>query len=135
MNATPGFPTVNHLSKPFWDAASKHELKIQKCQKCSTYVWYPKAWCSECGSLELKWTKVAGYGTIYSYTVIRHTRMNPIFLSDAPYNIVAVELDEGPRMYSWLVHIPLESITLGMRVKVSFVEWNSLMLPVFEADV
>lgn len=124
-------PEVDHLSKPFWDAAKNRKLVLQKCSRCGSFQWYPKPLCEECGSPELVWTEVSGKGTVYSYTIIWHTKQNPGWEKDAPYNIVMVELDEGPRMYSNLVDCPLEEIRIGMRVEVTFIERDGFAIPQF----
>ncbi len=32
-------PKPTPSSRPFWDAAKKHELKLQKCGACSQYIY------------------------------------------------------------------------------------------------
>lgn len=126
---------VSHISKPFWEAAKKHKLVLQKCGKCGTYQWYPKPWCIECGSRDLKWTEVSGRGTVYSYTIIHHTKANPAFTEDAPFSIAAVELDEGPRMYGNLVGCPPGELKIGMRVEITFDDvTDKISLPKFKTS-
>jgi uncharacterized OB-fold protein len=125
-------PTISHLSEPFWEAARGHKLVLQRCSECGAYQWYPKAWCADCGSRELKWKKVTGRGTVYSYTVINHAKASPAFADEVPYAIVVVELDEGPRMYGRLKDSPIEDITTGMRVRVVFEDVSKeISLPQF----
>lgn len=124
-------PEVDHLTKPFWDAAKEHKLVLQKCARCGAFQWYPKPLCEECGYNILVWTEVNGKGTIYSFTVIYHAKMNPAFEKDTPYNIVIVELDEGPRMYSNLIDCPPQDLKIGMRVEVVFQEKDGFYLPKF----
>jgi uncharacterized protein len=125
-------PLISHLSEPFWQAAHKHQLVLQKCRDCGSFQWYPKAWCVECGSTRLKWEKAKGLGTIYSFTIIQHAKANPTFSNYVPFAIVAVELDEGPRMYGRLLDYPIEKIRTGTRVKVVFEDLSeSISLPQF----
>ena len=49
------------------------------------------------------WVTASGRATLYSY-VISH-RPAPGFADDAPYAIAVVELEEGPRMMTNLVHV------------------------------
>ena len=44
----------------------------------------------------------------------------PSFAADLPYNVVQVQLDEGPRLTANLVNVPNAEITIGMRVEVVF---------------
>jgi hypothetical protein len=63
--------------------------------------------------------KVSGRGTVFTWTVF-HKVYHPAFSADAPYAVVAVELEEGPRITSNLVDCPLEDIRIGMPVEVVF---------------
>ena len=125
-------PLPSHLSEPFWNAAKNHQLVLQKCQDCGTFQWYPKAWCIECGSDRLTWGRSTELGTIYSFTIIKHAKANPAFTSEIPFAIVAVELDDGPRMYGRLMNCPVEEIRTGKRVKVIFEDVSdTISLPQF----
>jgi uncharacterized OB-fold protein len=90
-------PEPTPITRPFWEAARKHVLSLQRCDKCAEYVFYPRGLCSHCGSAELTWTEVSGRGTVYSFTVARRPTMVG-FPDEVPYVIAIVELDEGPRM-------------------------------------
>ena len=49
-----------------------------------------------------------------------------------PYAQVIVEMDEGPRVLSWVVDVPPEELEFGMRVNVAFLDVEGTTLPVFE---
>ena len=49
-----------------------------------------------------------------------HQVYNKSWAGDAPYNVVLVQLDEGPRMFSNVVGVPNEKVTVGMRVEAVF---------------
>ena len=68
---TKPLPQITPLSKPFYDAARKHKLIIQRCKDCSQYVFYPKHFCPYCLSDKLDWVESSGKGKIYSFTVCR----------------------------------------------------------------
>lgn len=42
------------------------------------------------------------------------------FVSDMPYAAVVVELDEGPRMATWVTGIPPDQLRVDMRVEAWF---------------
>jgi uncharacterized OB-fold protein len=42
------------------------------------------------------------------------------FQQDLPYNVVLVELEKGPKMFSNIVGLPTDQITVGMPVEVVF---------------
>ncbi len=110
-------PKPTAISEPFWSAARRHELMLQRCEQCKTFIYYPRPRCPECFSDRLKWEPVSGKGTVYSFTVVHRaaTRM----FADKPYVLAIVELDEGPRMTTNIV-APPESVKVGMRVVVEF---------------
>lgn len=112
-------PEVNQITKPFWDGCKLHELRMQFCNSCNEWIWYPKAWCPSCGKRDgIEWKKLSGRGTVYSYTVIRQVIDNsPAFQADIPFLIGLVELDEGPRIYS---NIDGKETTIGETVQVYF---------------
>ena len=57
---------------------------------------------------------------------------HPAFSGEVPYAVVAVELEEGPRVTSKLVDCPLENITAGMPVEVVFEDVSEeISLPKF----
>lgn len=129
-------PGITPLSKPFWQASTQHRFLLQKCGRCSTFQWYPKAWCVECGSRDLKWTEASGLGQLYSFTVIREVVQNsPAFEEDIPYVLAEIDLDEGPRFVAQLKDVKPEEARIGMRVKVAFVDATpEISIPKFERE-
>jgi uncharacterized OB-fold protein len=112
-------PRSNSISMPFWEAAKHHELQIQRCNSCGTYVFYPREACAECLSSDLSWVKISGRGTIYSYTVA-YAPTHPAFSGDVPYVIAIIELAEGPRIITNIVGCKIEAVKIGMPVEVIF---------------
>lgn len=116
-------PAITTEAKPFWDAAAKQQLMIQRCKDCNAWVWTPRPSCNECGSEKIEWTQVSGRGEIYSFTVIRQVvgrAASKAFEPDIPYVIAWVDLDEGPRLITNIVGCPVEDVKLGMKVTVRF---------------
>jgi uncharacterized OB-fold protein len=125
-------PEVNPVTKPFWDHCKAHELWMQFCESCNEWIWYPKAWCPSCGKREsIKWSKMTGKGTVYSYTVIRQVVDNsPAFQSDIPFLIGLIELEEGPRIYSNILE---KESHIGDEVEVVFEDvTGEITLPKFK---
>ena len=118
---TKPLPQPNEVSQPFWDAAKRHELQIQRCNACRTHIFYPREACSECLSPDLIWIPVSGKGTLYSYTIAQ-APTHPAFADDVPYVIAIVELEEGPRITTNLVGCQPDQVTIGMPVVASFEE-------------
>lgn len=116
----------------FWRRTADRQLSYQRCSACAEPVFYPRRHCPGCGSLELDWHQASGYGTIYSFSVVRQS-YHPFFRTRAPYAVAWVDLDEGVRILSNVVGIadPGE-LSVGQRVRVVWEEHEELCIPLFE---
>ncbi len=126
----PRFPEPD--TQPFWDATKEHKLTYQVCAN-GHVIFYPRAHCPTCGSLDTTVKESAGEGTIYTYSVVRLNR-HPAFAPLGPYAVAYVDLDEGFRILTNIVGItdPLTDVKIGQRVKVSWEDQESgLSLPMF----
>jgi uncharacterized OB-fold protein len=110
-------PKPSPTSRPFWDAAKRHELKIQRCGACNKYVYYPRDRCPHCFADQLGWERVSGRGKVYSYTIVR--RASARSFADGPYVLAIVQLEEGPRLTTNIVGPP-EKVRVEMPVEVFF---------------
>jgi len=113
-------PVPTPETRPFWDAARRHELCLQRCHTCGRHVFFPRAACPHCFGSDLEWRRVSGRGTVHTFTVVhRGQRQFPL---PTPYVIAIVELDEGPRLMTNLVGIAADAakIRIGMPVEVVF---------------
>ncbi len=112
-------PMATPTSQPFWEALSRHEVRIQQCRDCEAWVYYPRAFCPSCLSPELEWKQISGKGTLYSFTIARRPTA-PFWADEVPQRIIVVELDEGPRLTSTLCNVADDDIRVGMRLKPVF---------------
>jgi uncharacterized protein len=112
-------PQPTPVSKPFWDAAKRHELHIQHCNKCGVHVFYPREMCPECLAPDMAWVKVSGKGTLYSYTIAQAPTHHS-FSEDVPYVIAIVELAEGPHLTTNITGCTPDTLKVGMPVVVAF---------------
>ena len=112
-------PEITPAMRPFWDAARRHQLVVQRCTGCGTHRFPARDICSRCLSRTAEWTAVSGRGTIFSWTVM-HQVYHPGFADEVPYAVVVVELEEGARLVSNLVGCPVDAIVAGMPVEVTF---------------
>ena len=48
-------PTPTPETRPFWEAARRHELSLQRCRSCGRHIFYPRAACPHCFSADLEW--------------------------------------------------------------------------------
>lgn len=120
-NAGKPLPQITDLTRPFWTAAKNGKLVLQKCGKCSTFNFFPKPWCIECGSRDLNWTDAKPYGTVYSFTVSRSVAMNfPGWEAELPVLMCLIDLDDGVRLYGQVKGCKPEDMKIGMRVEAFF---------------
>lgn len=112
-------PEVTPEMAPFWEAARRHHLVMQRCRGCGTLRFPARDICSRCLSRDADWAQVSGRGTIFSFAVM-HQVYHPGFAAEVPYAVVVVELEEGGRMLSNVVGCPVGEIAVGMPVEVVF---------------
>ena len=113
-------PVPTPETRPFWEAAHRHELLLQRCRACGRHHFYPRGACPHCLSADLEWQRVSGRGTLHTFTVVhRGARNYPL---PSPYVLAVVELEEGPRLMSNLVGVEAHPghIRIGMPVEVVF---------------
>lgn len=104
------------------------EFKLQRCDGCRAFIYYPRVLCPHCGSNQLQWRDVSGKGTVYSTSV---PRKGPG--QDADMNISLIDLDEGVRFLSQVVGMPPEEVAIGMKVRGFISELNGVPVVLFEA--
>ena len=97
---------------PFWEAAAAGRLLLKFCRQCGRTHWYPRALCPHCHSSDLEWRESAGWGSVYSFTVVRR--------AEPPYVLAYVQLEEGPRLLTNIVDCDPDSVQIGQRVSVTF---------------
>lgn len=100
-------------TEPFWRAADREQLVIQRCRACGDHQFYPRPFCLACDSDQLEWVQARGSGTVYSATTV-HLDADPSLGLPYPYQLAIVELDEGPRLLTNLT----EPCGIGARVHV-----------------
>lgn len=136
----PGIPD-DPLTYFFWEGARKHELRIQRCQACGTYIHMPRPVCRNCQSFDLAAEKVSGKGTLYAWTQT-FKAFHPFFVARVPYMIATVTLpeQEGLQLMTNLVGIDVQRVDeearIGMPVEVDFEELSpGYVIPVFKPAV
>ncbi|WAJ45442.1 Zn-ribbon domain-containing OB-fold protein [Mycobacterium sp. Aquia_216] len=107
----------SHASVPFWQGCRSEELRYQRCDACGQANFPPTEHCRQCLSAELQWAKSAGFGEIYSWTVV-YRPVTPEF--EPPYAPAIITLDEGYQMLTNIVGVAPEKLAIGMRVQVQF---------------
>jgi uncharacterized protein len=121
MNALPTpAPTPTAETAPFWAATGEGRLLLARCRACGHVIWYPRAVCPDCHSLDTEWAEASGRGTVYSFTVSR--RGEGPWREVAPYVLAYVELDEGVRVMTNIVDCDVDTLRIGQPVEVAFAD-------------
>ena len=125
-------------SGPFWEAAARGELRVQRCADCGRRRLPPRPMCPACRSLRHDWEVMSGRGTIWSF-VVPHPPLLPAYAELAPYNVITVALTEDPnlRLVGNLVasasgainEIDPATIRIGEPVHVVFQTVDGVALP------
>ncbi len=90
---------LDPISVPFWEAATRHQLLIQRCRDCGSHQFYPRLFCLACLGENVEWVPASGTGTIYALTTVRIKVASDLI---PPYEVALVTLDEGPRFLARL---------------------------------
>lgn len=87
--------TDDPIDAPYWQAALRGELVVQRCTGCGRLRFPPRPMCPWCQSMKAEWEKMSGRGRVWSY-VVPHPPLLPAFERLSPYNVVLVALEEDP---------------------------------------
>jgi uncharacterized OB-fold protein len=126
-------PQPTPETKPYWDGCKRHELRIQYCNDCKEYYFFPRRYCPTCLGDNVEWRTVSGKGTLHTY-VISH-RAAPGFQDETPYAIAVVKLAEGPHLMTNIVNVEItpENLPADLPVEVVFDDVNDeITIPKFQ---
>ena len=89
--------TLPSHAAPFLEGVARGVLRYQRCTSCDAPQTLARYACRVCGSESLTWLDAAGTGTVYAATVVNRAPSDE-FRALAPYTLVLVDLQEGPRV-------------------------------------
>jgi uncharacterized OB-fold protein len=96
---------------------------LQRARSSGAWVHPPRVVAPGSGETDLDWVPASGRGTVYASTLVR---AKP---PAADYNVVLVELDEGPRLLSRVDG--LGAVAIGLRVQARIVDEHGTPAVVF----
>lgn len=113
-NATPtdGWTAGPGPDLAFAQLLARDEFRIQRCRDCGTHLFYPRLACTHCGGVDLAWVTPSGRGVVHAVSVVNRSAEK-----GGPYNVVLVDLAEGPRMMSRVEGVAHEAVRIGMAVQ------------------
>lgn len=112
-------PTIDEENAPFWTAAEQGRLSMQQCVDCGHIRFPIQPLCPRCVSPRLSWTDLSGRGHVFA-AIVYHRAFHPAYRPDVPYNLVIVQLEEGPRMYGNVVGEGSDTVAVGDPLDVVF---------------
>ncbi len=89
-------PQDVELSRPYWQAAARGELVLQRCADCGKIRHYPRLLCDACYSRRSDYVAASGLGRRHSWTITCPV-LHKAFAAEVPYALVTVDLAEGVR--------------------------------------
>ncbi|WP_114955113.1 Zn-ribbon domain-containing OB-fold protein [Sphingosinicella terrae] len=101
-------------------------IMIQRSRETGRCFFYPRVAEPGTGSTDLEWIEACGEGTVYSTTVVRQRP------PAADYNVVLVDLAEGPRLMSRVEGVAPEAVKIGMAVRARIAEGEDGPILVFD---
>ncbi|WP_034658855.1 Zn-ribbon domain-containing OB-fold protein [Chelativorans sp. J32] len=111
-------PRITPDHQPLWDGFKVHKLMLPYCEECGKPHLPPGPVCPYCLSDRLDWREASGCGTISTWVEV-HKVWFPAFADDVPYNVIQVELAEGPRITANLIDFG-GKIEVGQKVQATF---------------
>lgn len=125
----PLLPPIDADAAPFWEGARRGELRVQQCAETGRLLFPPRLRSPFAPHAEPRWVAVSGRGTIWSFAV-PHPPLLPWFADLAPYAVIAVALEEDPRVRlignllarpgGAINEVDAATIEIGARVRVVF---------------
>ncbi len=119
----PILPNITDENAPYWRSARAHALELPFCINCERAFYPVQARCPRCLVSGWEWRKASGRARVYSWIVV-HQVYDPSFASRVPYITAVVELEEGPRLMTNIVHCEPGSVTRDLPVQVAYEDLN-----------
>ena len=124
-------PSHDEVSSVWFEAAKLGKLILQRDPVTGTPQFYPRGHVLGVLDRKPEWFDASGKGTLYTYTVVKRS-IHPEFSETTPFTLAIIELEEGPRMTSWIVDVPQEELKCGMPLRVVFRDIHpGLVMPCF----
>jgi uncharacterized protein len=125
-------PEPDDVTAFYWRGAAEGTLLVLRCEACGYLSHPPDVACARCGAAALEAAPMSGYGTVYSFTIVRQA-FDPAFLDEVPYVVALVELDEQPGLLLLvnIVDTDIDAVDIGLRVEVTFEDRHGHVVPQF----
>jgi len=106
-------------SARYWrEIPQRYRYEAAKCDACGKIHFPPRMVCSRCRGTTFTKTTLAPEGVVETFTIIRVPPTG--FVTEAPYAVGIVKLDDGVKVTAQIVDAPLDELHIGQRVRVEF---------------
>jgi len=124
-------PELTPENRAFWTGGAEDKLMIAFCKDCTAVIHPPQLVCPKCWSEAIDSRAVSGTGTVYSFT-INHQPWAPDM--KVPFALAVVDVDDAPgvRVTAEVVNADPESIAIGQRMRITFLNVENVWLPQWE---
>lgn len=95
----------------FFAHLAQGKFMLQRSRSSGKCFFYPRVAEPVTGARDLEWVEASGRGTVHATTVVR---VKP---PQQPYNVVLVDLEEGPRVMSRVEGLAPDAVYIGMKVQ------------------
>lgn len=95
----------------FFAHLAQGKFMLQRSRSSGKCFFYPRVAEPVTGARDLEWVEASGRGTVHATTVVR---VKP---PQQPYNVVLVDLEEGPRVMSRVEGMAPDAVHIGMKVQ------------------
>lgn len=112
-------PEIDDTTAGFWAAAAGGRLVADRCGDCGALANFPRGFCPTCWSGNVAPEELSGRATLYTYSEV-HANPMPPFKDLTPYIAAIVDLEEGPRLVTRLVDVPIDEVAIGMPLRATF---------------
>ncbi len=126
----PYAPETGRFSHRFWAALADGRFLVTRCEACDTLQFPPRPRCPHCLADSICWQELSGSGVLYTSTRIYAAGGG--FACMTPYSVGIVDLDEGVRVLTRLLH-DASSLPPGAAVELVVVDHTNG--PLFAAQV
>lgn len=123
-------PQLDDLNRAFWTGGEHDELRLWRCQACRHWIHPPSVRCPMCLSKDLAVEAASGRAVVHTFTV-NHQPWFPGL--EPPYVVAIVELveQEGLRLTTGIVGLPVDDVKIGLDVEACFERYDDVWLPFF----
>ena len=118
MAAMPG----DRDSAWWWAKLAEHRLMLQRCVRCGTLRWPPRAMCGVCGAFDTAEVQASGRGQVASWIVTQRAFLPHL---KPPYVVILVRLADQEDLLlpgGWDGRPDGSGLRIGLEVRAGFTD-------------